>query len=118
MQGEVQAHPTDPDWARLLDAERALEAEIAAAQAEARTRVAAARAAAAAAVADPAAVAALAATEERSDVDRQQRELARIDADADAAIGALARDPNPLIDALAQLALDAALTDELPPAPR
>ena len=118
VQGEVQAHPTDPDWARLLDAERTLEGEIASAQAEARTRVAAARAAAAAAAPDPAAVAALAAVQERSDIERQRGEIARIDADADTAIGALARVPDPLIDVLAQLALGAALTDELPPAPR
>ena len=114
MQGKVQAHPTDPDWARLLDTERALEAQIAAAEADARTRVDAARAAAASAVPDPATPAALAAAEEQADVERQRRELARIAADADAAIDALTRAPDALIDTLAQLALDAVLTDELP----
>jgi hypothetical protein len=118
VQREVQAHPADPDWARLLDAERALEGEIATAEAAARGRVAAARAAAAAAAPDPAAVAVLAAAQERSDIERQRGELARIAADADAAIGALTQAPDALIDALAQLALGAALTDELPPAPR
>jgi len=118
VQGKVQAHPTDPDWARLLDTERALEEEIATAEAEARARVAAARAAAAAAAPDPEAVAVLAAAQERSDLERQCHELARITADADAAVGALTRAPDTLIDTLAQLALGATLTDELPPEPR
>jgi len=114
VQGKVQAHPTDPDWARLLDTERALEAQIAAAEADARTRVAAARAAAASAVPDPATTAALAAAEEQADVERQRRELARIAAEADTAVRALTQAPDTLIDALAQLALGAVLTDELP----
>jgi len=114
VQGKVQAHPTDPDWARLLDTEQALEAQIAAAEADARARVAAARAAAAAAVPDPAALAALAVAQEQADIEQHRRELARIAAEADTAVHALTQAPDPLVDALAQLALGAVLTDELP----
>ena len=118
VMGKVQPLPNDPDWARLLDAERSLESEIAAAQADAQERLARARAAAAAALPDPAALAALADAQELADRERQRRELARIAEQADATVGALIEAPDALIDALAQLALDAVLTDQLAAAHR
>jgi len=118
VMGQVQPLPNDPDWACLLDAERRLEAQIAAAQADARERLAQARAAAAAALPDPAALAALADAQELADRERQRRELARIAEQADATVGALTEAPDALIDALAQLALDAVLTDQLAAAQR
>jgi hypothetical protein len=111
MKGNVQQQPNDPDWARLLDAEQRLEAEIAAAQADAQERLARARAAAAAP--DPDTLAALAAEQEAADIERHRGELARISDQAETHERALAEAPDSLIDVLAQLALGAALTDRL-----
>jgi hypothetical protein len=115
MTGKVRPLPADPDWDRLLDAERRLEAELAAAHAEAQQRVARARAASAAAVPDAVAVAALAAAQEQADTERQRDALDRMAAQADARVRVLAEAPQALIDALAQLALAAALAEELAP---
>ena len=113
MNGKVPPPSRDPDWARLLEAERKLEAQIAAAQADARTRVAQARAAAAAAAPDPGALAELAATQEQADIEQHRAELARIAGQADTTVRALTDAPASLIEALAQLALGALLTDGL-----
>lgn len=112
MNGKLRPQPNDPDWKRLLEAEQRLEAEIVAAEAEARERVAQAREAALAAVPDPQAMAALAAAQEQADSDRHRAEIARIDAQAETTVRALTDAPDALIDALAQLALGAALTDQ------
>jgi len=113
MKGKVQQQPDDPDWARLLDAEHRLEAEISAAQVDAQARIAEARTSAAAAAPDLNALAALAAEQEAADIERHRSGLALIADQADTAARALAEAPDSLIDALAQLALGAALTDEL-----
>ncbi len=112
--GEDLTQPKDADWARLLDAEAKLEAEIAAAEEGARSRVAAARAAAAAAVADPQCLATMSAARERAAVERQRSELARIAADASAAAGALQAVPESMIDGLARRVFDVILSDVLP----
>jgi len=114
MNGKVRPPPNDPDWSRLLDAERRLEAEIAAAQSEARERVAQARRTAASAVPDARALAAMAAAQEQVDRERHRGELAHIAERADAKVHALTLAPDSLIDTLARLALDAVLTDRLP----
>ncbi len=103
----------ESEWARLVEIECRLEAEIVAAQADAAARVAAARAQAAAA--DPAALAALAADDERADTERHRAELARLDAEADEWLQRLAAVPNERIDNLARWLLEAALADA--PAP-
>ncbi len=118
MQGKRPVPPNDPDWERLLDVERQLEAEIAGAEGEAHERVANARAAAASALPDPAALTALAAAQDQADRERQRGELARISERSAAAASALEEAPRSLIDTLAQLALGAVLTDKLPEAPR
>ena len=112
MNGKVRQRPQDTDWARLLDAERALEAQIAAAQTDARQRVAQARAAAAAATPDAVAMASLATEQQQVDTDQQRGELAHIAEQADTAARALAQAPDSLVDALACLALDAVLSDK------
>jgi hypothetical protein len=114
MNGKVRPQPNDPDWVRLLDAERRLETEITAAQADARARVAQARLTAASAVPDVVDMAALAAAQEQADSERHRGELARIAEQSDTKVHALTEAPASVIDALAQLALDAALTDRLP----
>jgi len=114
MNGKFRAPPSDPDWSRLLDAERRLEAEIAAAQAEALERVAQARSTAASAVPDAGALAALAAAQEQADRERHRGELAQIAERADARVHALTQAADSLIDTLARLALDAVLSDRLP----
>ncbi len=114
MNGKLRPPPNDPDWSRLLDAERRLEAEIAAARTESRERVAQARRTAASAVPDARALAALAAVQEQADMERYRGELAQIAEQADARVRALAQVPDSLIDALARVALDAVLTDRLP----
>ena len=53
MKGRVLLQPNELDWARLLEVEATLGAEIAAAEEAARIQVATARTAAAAAVPDP-----------------------------------------------------------------
>lgn len=105
--------PDEPGWKRLLDAEARLGAEIVAAEEVARTRVADARAAAAAAVPDPQVLAALSAAREQAAIERHRGELARVAAAADDTVRALSGVPDSLIDALAQRALDAVLTDAL-----
>jgi hypothetical protein len=114
MNGKLRAPPNDPEWSRLLDAERRLEAEIAAAQAEALERVAQARRIAALPVPDARAVAELAAAQEQADRERHRGELAHIAEQADARVHALTQAPDSLIDTLAGLALDAVLSDRLP----
>ena len=113
MKGRVLLQPNELDWARLLDVEATLGAEIAAAEEAARTRVATARAAAAAAVPDPQALAALSVAREQAALEQQHSELARLAADADNAVRALSGAPDRLIDALAQRTLDAVLTEVL-----
>jgi len=115
MNGKPQARANDPDWARLLEAERTLEAQIAAAQAQALERVAKARAAAASALPDAGAFAALAAAQEQADRERQRNRLAQTAAQADATVRALTEAPDSLIDDLARVALDAVLLDRLAP---
>lgn len=110
MQGKDHPLPHDPTWARLLDVERRLEAEIAAAEADARSRVAQARAARLSAAPDPQALAALAAAQEQADRERQRSELEHIAGEADTMVRTLAQAPDALIDALARLALDAVIT--------
>ncbi len=114
MKAGVVPPSIEPDWTRLLDTEAELGAQIAAEASAARARIEAARAAAAAAVPDPEALAALSAANERAATERQRSELARIAAEADAAVAALEGAPDSLLDALAHFALDAALTDALP----
>jgi hypothetical protein len=114
VKGKVRAQPTDPDWVRLLDAERALEEQIAAAEADARSRVAQARAAAASATPESDATARLAAAEEQADAEQHRSALAHLAAEADAAVRALTQAPDSLIETLAQVALGAVLTDDLP----
>jgi hypothetical protein len=111
VRGKVQPHLGDPDWDRLLGVEERLEAEIVVAEAEAKERIARARAAAASAMPDPDAIAALLAAEERDAVERQ---LARIEQETTAAVRRLTDAPQPVIDELAQLALDAVLGEGLP----
>lgn len=107
----------ESDWVRLVQIERRLEGEIAAAEADAASRVAAARAQAAAATGDPAALAARAAQEEQDHTARHRDELARLVADADALSQRLAAVPDERIDALARWVVEAALaqTDPTPP---
>jgi hypothetical protein len=112
MTGKVRPLPADPDWDRLLDAERRLEAELAAAHAEAVERVAQARSASAAP--DPAALAAMAEAQEQADAERQRDALAEVAARAEARVRILTQAPDTLIDALAHRVLAAALADELP----
>ena len=114
MQGKVRPQTIEPDWARLLEAERKLEEEIAAAESDARARVAQARATAASAVPESAATARLAAAEEEADLEQQQSELARIAEEGDAAARAFAQAPESLVEELARIALAAAMTGELP----
>jgi len=109
-------HPTDSDWARLLDAERGFEAEIAAAESTARSRIEEARKCMGTAFADPAAVEALAAAEQQADAERHTLELRRIAEVGEAAAAVLDATPEAVIDALARHALAAALTGELPAA--
>jgi hypothetical protein len=97
----------ESEWARLVEVERRLEAEIAAARTEAARRVAAARVAPV--MPDPATLEALAAEEERVDAERHRAALARLDADADALVQRLAAVPAERIDALARWTLDAAI---------
>jgi len=111
MNGKLGARPHDPAWARLLDAERQLEAEIAAARAQARARVAQARLTVTST--EPGALAAIASAQEQADIERHRGELALIAEQADTKVRALAAVPASRIDALAQLALDAVLTDRL-----
>jgi hypothetical protein len=118
VQGKDPPMPHDPTWDRLLDVERRLEAEIAAAEADASSRVAQARAACLSAAPDPQALAALAAAQEHADLERQRSELERIAADADAAVRTLATAPDALIDTLARVALDAAITGDETAVPR
>jgi hypothetical protein len=113
MKGRVLPQLDEPEWARLLDAEARLGAEIAAAEEAARVRVAAARAAAAVAMPDPQTLAALSAARAQAAIEKQRSELARVAAEADNAVRALRGAPDTLIDALAQRALDAVLTDAL-----
>jgi hypothetical protein len=101
----------EPDWVHLVDVERRLEVQSAAAREEARVRVAQARAAIAAAVPDAAATAALAAEEERLDLERHRAEIARLDDEAEALVRSLDLAPDRLVETLARLALDAALAD-------
>lgn len=114
MKAGVLPPSNEPDWTRLLDTEASLGAQIAAEERAAGERVAAARAAAAAAVPDPAALAARCAANEQAATERQRSELARIAVEADAAVRTLQQAPEALSDALAQFALDAALTDARP----
>ena len=114
MKGSVRPQAIDPDWARLLEAERKLEEEIAAAESDARARVAEARAAAASAAPEPAATARLAAAEEEADLRHQQSELARIAEEGDAVARAFAQAPESLVEELARIALAAVMTGELP----
>jgi hypothetical protein len=102
------------DWARLLDTEAELGARIAAEERAAQARVAVARAAASAAVPDPTALAARSAANEQTAIERHRSELARVAAESEATVRTLQGAPDSLIDALAQFALDAALTDALP----
>lgn len=118
VQGKDQALPHDPTWDRLLEVERRFEAEIAAAEADANSRVAAARAACSSAAPDPHAIAALAAAQEQAERERQRSELERIAGAADTAVRTLATAPDALIDTLARVALDAAITGHEPAAPR
>jgi len=113
VKDRVLLQANEPDWTGLLDAEARLGAEISAAEEAARVRVAAARAAAEASVPDPQALAALSAAREQAALVRQHSELARIAAAADSAVRPLKGAPESLIDALAQRALDAVLTDAL-----
>ena len=101
----------DLDWARLLDAEQQLEADIAAAADLARQRVAQSRAAAGATVQDAGSLAALAAADEQADVARHRSALAHLAMQAERRVRALTQLPDTLIDALAQRALDAVLQD-------
>lgn len=113
MNGKVQPQPNEADWACLLDAERKLEAQIAAAQADAKRRVAQASVAAAAAAPDPAALAALADAQAQADIEQQRSELARLTEQADTRVQALQQTSPAQIDVLAQLALGAVLADKL-----
>ncbi|MDP1649710.1 MAG: hypothetical protein Q8M01_16125 [Rubrivivax sp.] len=99
-----------PDWARLVDAEHRLEAEIAAAQADAQARSAAARA-----LPDPAVLAEIAAQQQQADTERHRSELERLDQDAERAVRVLTQAQDPLIDTLARAALDAAWSNDAPP---
>jgi hypothetical protein len=114
MTAKVRPLPADPDWDRLLDAERRLEAELTAAHAEAAERVAQARSASASAAPDPTALAAMAEAQEQADVERQRDALADVAARAEARVRILTQVPDTLIDALAHRVLAAALADELP----
>jgi hypothetical protein len=114
VQGKVQPSPHDPTWDRLLDVERRLEAEIAAAEADASSRVAQARAACLSAAPDPQALAALATAQEQADRERQRSELERLAGEADTVVRTLAQAPDSLIDTLARLALDAVITGQGP----
>jgi hypothetical protein len=111
MTAKLRAQANDADWASLLEVERALEAQIAAARRDAQWRVAQAREAAAAAMPDPQALAVLAAAQERADAQCQRGELERIAEQAHAAVLALTQAPDTLIDALAQQASDAVIAD-------
>jgi hypothetical protein len=113
MNGKLRPPPNDADWAGLLDVERCLEADIAAAQAEARERLAQARLTTESAAPNAGALAALAATQEQADNERQRSEIAQIAEHAAASERGLTEAPASLIDALARLALDAVLTDRL-----
>lgn len=118
MKAGVLPPSNEPDWTRLLDTEARLAAQIEAEARGARDRIAAARAEAAAAVPDAAALAVRSADNERIASSLHRSELARIDAAAEAAVRKLHAAPDSLIDALAQFALDAALTNALPAQPR
>lgn len=113
MNAKSQPLPGDPDWSSLLQAERELEAQIAAAEAQAHGRVAQARAAAASALPDPAAAQALAAAQEQADIARQRRAIEFIDAQVEQRMRALAQLSDAQIETLAQLALDAVLDEQL-----
>lgn len=104
-----------PDWARLVDAEHRLEAEIAAAQADAQARLQQARSAATRALPDPAVLAEMAAQQQQADTERHRSELERLDQDAERAVRVLTQAPDPLIDTLARAALDAAWSNDAPP---
>jgi hypothetical protein len=105
VKGRVLLQPNELDWARLLEVEATLGAEIAAAEDVARIQVATARTAAVAAVPDPQALAALSVAREQAALERQRSELARLAADADNAVRALSDVPGPA-DRCTRAALD------------
>lgn len=112
MKGKAPPHPTEADWARLLEVEQMLETRTAAAQADARARVEWVRAAAASAIQDPAAMEALAAAEPQADIKRHKSKLRGIGEDCNAAVRASMVTPESVIDGLAQQALGAALAED------
>lgn len=116
MSGRPGDRRDDPEWARVVDTEHRLEAEIAAAQRDADARVARARDAAARALPDPAQVAAQAAAQEAEDLAAHRQVLDQLAADADRRVRRLAEASAAQVEALARWVLAQALGGEDPKA--
>lgn len=116
----MSARPDDradePEWARVVETERRLEAEIAAAQRDADARLAQARRDAARAQPDPAQVAAEADAQQAEDQAAHRKVLDRLTEDAERRVRRLGDVPAARVDALARWVLAQALGGEDPKA--